>query len=429
MDRPRTDSWNFAAILGQTVTMGAGRQLGSPHVVLPYLLVASGGSVFAGALIVPIVELFRLLGFAGMAPVVREARGVKWHLALVLCVSSAAIAAVGIAASSVSPQTLSNLILGAAAILGFGIGAMTLVHQDLLGRLLSETRRDKLMYGEAIAAGALAIAIAVISHVQLAHEPPLHRHVAILAACVLVMAASALLVAVVKEQPVNLAEDRTRSKLHGEFFSDFKTGITKVLEARWAQQFIVARVLFLSVELALPFYVIHAAVHYTQVGAGLTVLLIATSAAMILGGALWRWIELPSRTVMIAGAIFAALGGLLAAAIDLFPQLQILALHGLVLFLVALGSVSIVMARSLYVISMSPSIDRPYYVAVSSVCAITAGIFLAFCLGLMAQWTNFAWPIYCLMALTVASGIWAAWLPDARTRGNKQGEKGPPAVN
>lgn len=187
--------------------------------------------------------------------------------------------------------------------------------------------------------------------------------------------------------------------------------MTKVVEFRWAQQFIVARVLFLSVELALPFYAIQTAVHHKGVGASLTLLLVATSAGMIFAGLLWSWIQVSSRTVMVTGTVLAAAGGLLAAAIERFPQLQHLALHGIVLFLVAVGAVSIVSARSLYLISMAPSTERPYFIAVASVSTVTVAIFAAFVLGLMAEVTNFSWPIYCLVGLTVVAGLWAAWLP------------------
>ncbi len=416
MQGPHAENWNFGAIYGQTVTMGAGRQLGSPHVVLPFLLIAAGGSVLAGALIVPIVELCRLLGFAGSAPVIRAAKGIKWHLALILAATAAAIATVGIATNVATPGVVAILILAAAAVVGFGMGATTLVHQDLLGRLLSESRRGNLMYGEAIFAGVLAIAIAVVSHLQLADGSPLDRHLAVLWAGVFVLLASAAFVAIVREQPTSAPGPAGEPGITAGFLTDFRVGVRKVVQLRWAQQFIVARILFLAVELALPFYAIHAAIHQKHVGTGLTVLLVATCAAMIVGGALWRWIHMSSRTVMVWGTIFAAFGGLLAVAIETFPQLRILALHGVVLFLVALGAVSIVTARSLYVISMAPSAERPYFVAVASVSTISVAILAAFVLGLMAELTSFAWPIYCLVAATVAAGLWAAWLPNLPPR-------------
>lgn len=416
MDGPRTESWNFKAIFGQTIAMGAGRQLGSPHVVLPFLFVAAGGPILAGALIVPVVEFCRLLGFAGTAPVIRAANGVKWHLALILSTTAASFAAIALATHTVPPEGLAVLFLAAAAVVGIGMAASTLVHQDLLGRLLPEPRRGSLMYGEAIFAGALAIAIAIASHFQLANAPPLHRHLALLWAGVFVFAASAILVAFVREPPVASPASEKRSNQKAGFLSDLRRGLTKVVESRWAQRFIVARVLFLSVELALPFYAIHTAVHQKNVGGSLTVLLVATSVGMIVAGLLWRWIKVSTRTIMVTGTVLAAAGGLLAIGIETFPELRLLALHGMVLFLVALGAVSIVTARSLYLISMAPSTERPYFIAVASLSTVTIAIVVAFFLGLLAQLTSFAWPIYCLVGLTVVAGLWASWLPREQTQ-------------
>lgn len=180
VEEPHTENWNFKAIFGQTIAMGAGRQLGSPHVVLPFLFIAAGGPILAAALIVPVVEISRLVGFAGTAPAIRAARGVKWHLVLILVATAVSFAAIGVAARFAPPDVLAVLFLAAAVVVGIGMAASTLVHQDLLGRLVSERRRNHLMYGQAIFAGVLAIAIAALSHFQLADYPPLHRHLALL---------------------------------------------------------------------------------------------------------------------------------------------------------------------------------------------------------------------------------------------------------
>lgn len=411
MTDAHSQNWNFNTIFAQTVAMGTGRQLASPHVVLPFLFVAAGGPILVAALIVPTVEICRLFGSAGAAPVIRSAAVVKWHLALILAATAAALAVIGVTTRTDPGAGLAVVFLGVAAIIGFGMAASMLAHQDLLGRLLSETGRGRLMYGEAIFSGVLAIAVVAGGHVILGEDPPLDRHLSLLWAGAFIFAISAILVAIVREELRPALSPSGSPKSSQGFFGNLRTGVAKVAELRWARKFLVARLLFLSVELALPFYAIHAAIHHKGVGAGLTVLLIATSAAMILAGLLWRWTEASSRTVMVAGTVFAGAGGLLALAIDVFPELQLLALHGVVLFLVAFGAVSIVSARSLYLIDMSPEADRPTIIAVASVSAGAVAILAAFVLGLMAQEANFYWPICGLVALTLVAGLWAAWLP------------------
>ena len=419
----RAERWNDKVLFGQSTAMHAARQLSSPHIVLPFLFVAAGGPVGLGILIVPIVEIFRMLGYAATAPVIHAAAIRKWYLIAFLLASGASLALVAIATQTASVGLLVALYLLAAVSLGLSMAAGWLTHHDLLAKIVSASERDRIVYSHLVAAGLLAIAVALACHHLWRAGAPMERQLALLWSGAIVFVISAALLAVVREQagpgPAPRADhgDPEWPRPRALLLARLKTGALKALEERWVQQLLVARVLFLSVELALPFYAVHAAVYHRHEGASLTVFLIVTSVAMIVGGLMWRTM-LPSSscTVMVAGVALAATGGVLALIIEAFPPFHLLPLHALVLFLVALGAVSVAAARTLYLTRIAPECERPYFLAVASVCTGAAAIPIAALLGLMVHVTGFAVPICFLIAFNVIAGLWAAWLPAERAQ-------------
>jgi MFS family permease len=100
------------------------------------------------------------------------------------------------------------------------------------------------------------------------------------------------------------------------FISDLRRKVALTGRFPWFRRFLVARFLFLSVELATIFYSIHAASLHSEKAGSLSAFVIASSLGFIVGGPLWGWlINKNLRSVFVLGGIAGAGAAILALCI------------------------------------------------------------------------------------------------------------------
>lgn len=211
---------------------------------------------------------------------------------------------------------------------------------------------------------------------------------------------------VVAETESSAQGDVATAREHHEFYRPVSLLRTTLSEG-WFRRFAGARLLLLSVELAIPFYAIHAAdIHGSGFGR-LSLFIVATSLAVIVGGFAWpRWSRGEERRAMVAGAGVAALAGLLAFAIEALDSMRHPGFYGLVFFLLALAMQGSGTARSLYIVAHAPAADRPRFLAAIATLSGTASIAVAAIFGTIAHLKGAVWPIGLIVALNVAAALW-----------------------
>jgi hypothetical protein len=144
----------------------------------------------------------------------------------------------------------------------------------------------------------------------------------------------------------------------------------------WFRRFLVARTLFLSIELAMPFYSIHAATYHGNNSSGLNTFVIASSLGLVLGGVIWpRFDPRAIRLVLATAAIVTLAGGALALTIEMKPDLQTPFIYAPVFVLVAIGTQGISTGRTLFLTDAAADTERPFCIAVSN--AVTGLIAVA----------------------------------------------------
>jgi hypothetical protein len=227
---------------------------------------------------------------------------------------------------------------------------------------------------------------------------------------------SALLILAVREPPAHqqsgIAGARESQSRHlRELTESFRIAFA----LPWFHRFLIARTLFLSIELAMPFYSIHAATFHGNSVSGLNAFVIASSIGLVVGGILWPRIGKGSaRRILVLAASTAGIGGLFAIAIELQLVSQGILLYAVVFVLISLGTQGTRNGRNLYLIGMASDDERPYCIAVANVTIGLVAIVFGAVLGALASYQGVAWPIFVLIALNILAAIYALKLRNIR---------------
>ncbi len=417
------ENWNFNVLLVQGTCVSAARFLASPRLVIPFLFIAIGAPIFIAGLLLPLVQFSRLVTQVVAAPVLKESRTRKWYVMFGSVVSASALAIVGLATQTASIFLIVTTFLLVALVLGIVQGLNGLAYDDLLGRVLRRASRNTLVYTQTTIAGAVAIAVAWGSHHLLKETNPLDSHLELLWAGVGIMVAAAILIVTIREPLKSAGEGRAgaagqtpRGKKRS-YFGEMRAGFHEVASVSWFRRYMVTRVLMLSVELAMPFYAIHAATLHVGKHGSLSAFVVANGIAVIIGGPAWRVVgKISQRYVLAMGAIVAAMGGVWAIVINNVPALHSLISHGLVFSLVAAGTQGVVGARTIYIVNTAPDDQRPYFVAISNTISGSIGILLAFLFGTIAHFQGVIWPVVLITGLNIAATLSCFQLRETATR-------------
>ena len=403
-----SEKWNFRTLLGQGVFVDVSFHLTSPRLVLPFLYMAIGAPVFLGGLILPIVQGSNMVSQLVAAPIIGASKYRKWYMLLALITFTSALAIVGIAMQPPNTAWLALLFLVVAVVMGASQAMSSLTFQDLLGRILTKDRRNALLFTQATLAGLLAIGIALYSRRDLGNTTALDRHLELLWAGVFLALFAGVLASLIRESPnqPNVSHAGTAAVqpglkgLAGEFLS--------ALKLRWFQRYMTARGLFLSVELATPFYAIHAASIHAQNHKGLGAFIIMSSLGYMVGGLVWqRFAKASIPTVMSMASMVAIIAGGTAIAADTVPGLQNEWFHAMVFFFIAMAGQGVQASRKLYLVNATTDENRPYYIAISNAGFAAFGSIFSFVLGMLAHIQGVIWPVWCLIGVTAAAGLYA----------------------
>ena len=410
MAQSDSNTWNFRVLLGQGAFVDIVRQIASPRLVLPYLYVALGAPVFLAGLLLPLVQVSKLVSQVVFTPFLRAGAQRKWYMVLCFVTVASALAIIGLAARSSSDAGLVAVFLLAGTLIGLAQGFNALLHQDLLGRALSPPSRKTLLYMQTAFGGALTVAIAWACLLYFETADPLDGHFALLWAAVVVVVLAAVLAASLREpkppagpaqNPAQDLDEATRGQ--GPSYKEtLLQGFGLIARVPWFRRFLLLRSLILAVELAIPFYAVHAASFHGDSGSSLNSFVIASSLGVIVGGPFWRFFGGKDFwQAMLWGSAIAALGGGLAIAIESFPSLEGQASYAAVFFLVALATQGVKINRKLYMVERAPDSERPTFIAVANAVVGSLGVLLAFVLGSLAHLQDVSWPIFAIVALNL----------------------------
>jgi len=423
-DRPakQVERWNFSVMFAYNVASTTSHYIVSPSIVLPFLIQTFGAPAIVAALLLPVSQGAHFAAGVLIAPFLREVGAVKWYSFAAWLAIAVALTIVAVFADRFSKIGIVILFVAVAAIIGIGRGIARLGYGQILGATVPVSRRSLLSFGQLAFTGAFVIGSVWLTRHVLADQKPIERHMVILWIGILITVFAGLMIAAVR----NLIDD-TRGQAaavaahrSNGFVGDLKKGIQVAAGLGWYRRFLIARILFLAVELAAPFYIIHAVTFHQNVSRGLSIFVIAVGGGILIGSFVWGWFARRSvKTVMFLTCVVASLAPMMALALDHFDRNHHPAFYGLVIFVVSMSTSGLFQARYLYQVNMATEGDRPYLSAFADVVAVGLGIFLAAGLGALAHLHDATAPLMVLFVLSILASVWVLRLVDVGPTGSE----------
>jgi hypothetical protein len=189
-----------------------------------------------------------------------------------------------------------------------------------------------------------------------------------------------------------------------------------VLRLAWFRRFVLARMLFVTVEMVMPFFAVHAATFHAKTAPSLSMFVISFSLGMIGGGLAWPSVSKKSiQLVLSLSALVAGLAAVLAFVNHVVDGVQSPFLHASMIFLLAFATQGTLDGSTAYVVGSSTDQERPYCIAVSNLAAGIFGIGIALVAGVIADGRGVIVAIVIMGVLNLVAAAYALTLPDVRT--------------
>lgn len=385
--------------------------LASPGMVLPFLYLALGAPHFIAVMLLPCMKAARMVVEVLISPYMKVGERAKIAMILPNLVIAGALAVIALSAEALPIWLAGALFLSVAIVLGLCNGIWNIGSNHIYGTELNDSARTEIVFTQVAGSCLLATLAVWLTLDLMSGDTPFERHQILLwlgIASLLISCLCLFQVVTTKPEP---RDDGADTGDQSGFFSEVAAGWLLAIRLRWYRRFLIARVFFLSVELAVPFYTIHAATYHLSTPHVLSIFVSATCTGTAVGALLWKRVMRRSvRLTLACASLVAAASALLALAFDYYGLASNAWIYAATIFFLSFGIGGVQNGRYLYLLSMSSDSQRPYMVAFGDVVAGLGGILFAAALGLMAEWKNVLWPLMALVALNAAAAILALGL-------------------
>lgn len=382
-------------------------RLASPQVVMPWIYTLIGGPLFLFGLLVPSVRLGSIASQLAVLPILEAAQVHKWMTVTASLVMAVLLAAVCVAVLELPTAIATVLFFFCTFCFGGCNGIIQLTSQDVMAKAVAHGRIAGLVALQASLGGALALVMS--AGLILVIHPPVsgdrHLLLIVIAAAIWIFAAVAF--SLIREPASDVVPRQS-------LWRQVREGARLYTSVRWFRRYMAARMLFLSVGLATPFYSIHAASIYHGAAHSLTLFVFAVGLANMLSGLVWRRLLSHDPRLVLAGlGVVAAAAGCLAISAGGQPRQDIPFLYAIVLFLLALSEQGLTQASKTYVALIASSRERPLYLAVNSVLLGVLAVGVSGVLGVIAHMTHIVWALYILVGVTLCASVNAVFMVPA----------------
>jgi hypothetical protein len=381
-------------------------QIAGPNLVLPWLFHIIGAPVWLFGFLMPIKQTFSLLPQLMVAGQIRRLPVRKWvwvgcGLVQALCLMLMIPVALWLPPAGAGMVLLLLLIVFSSA-----SGAASVAFQDVLGKTVDQGQRGKLLARRSFYGGILTVVAGLLLNRYRDAQDNLSTVLFLLLAAAVLWGVAALFFALVREFPGAVAGGRNA-------IGEVRAGFDLMRREPGFALFLQARGLLLAIELATPFYVLHAGqvldLSATQIGT----LVVAIGAAQIISSPFWgKLADRTSRKVMALSAVIGAVSAFLALTLVLVPAEVRSAGYALVFVLIGLAEAGVRLGRKTYLVDATPHNERATYTAFSNslvgVVALLSGL-----TGVIAHQFGAATMLVVLLLLMLAAYGACRRMPEA----------------
>ena len=389
---------NFGLQAAGEASFVAGTTIASTEGLLTWFATHMGGSYILAALVVPICMLGNLGSVYYLAA--HLTRMERRRIAVVFLGSAVVgvLMALAIVLPLVSGYAGIAFLLLAGIAYGMFSGLFTIAQTELKKRCLAD---DHIVRAQLIGAGLggiTTLGILLVLHFTLPWTLASHSNLLWLAAIAWVGA----IVAFGYVQEASAGAGRRA----GERPRRLVLGVA--MRQRWFRGLSLNKFVFLSVELTVPFYVIHAATVHAPTLKNVTAIVGALGIGSLIGGPLWS--RMPRARPWIGAsvaALVAALGGVVILVVDDLDPTRLLYVHFSVLVVVAAAGVGANRSRVAVTYKALPAENREAALGTYAAVGVVLMIGAATVLGAAADLHNLALPLSVLVAANIAAAIYA----------------------
>jgi MFS family permease len=398
---------NFFAYLSANVLNKISDELVSARLTLPWLFSVLGVPAGFIGFLVPIREAGVLLPQLLVAAYVRAMRKRKivWLIGALL--SAAMLFLMGLIAWQTSGMLAGWLILACLVFYSLARGLCSVSAKDVLGKTISKTRRGRLMGYSTALAGLATLTIGLLLQSDFIGQDNLPvLLIFILVAGFLWLLAFLSFLAIV--EPDGATEGG------GNAMQVALRSLKLLIDDKLFQQYVISRILLLSVALVIPFYVI---LVQQQLQGELSILgwlIIANGLASSLSAPLiGKLADHGSRNVMAGAALLAGMVGIVTwYASSYHADLKFgISTAVIVFFLITLTHGAVRLGRKVYLVDMANTDNRAQYVAVSNTVIGVAMLFGGI-IGVIADVFDVQTVILILSVIALVASIYIRRLPD-----------------
>jgi MFS family permease len=382
---------NFTLNAGNGAATKLAEQLASPDITLPWMLSALGAPVFFSGLLVPIRRAGSLLPQLAASGAIRTVaiRKRVWVWAAVAQAVSMAIMAV--AAGTLAGVALGVVVTVTLAIFSVASGVESVAYKDVLAKTIPKGRRGRLLATRATIGGALTLGAGLLLYLSFEGIETRLPYLLLVGTAAALFALSAILFAMIKEEPGATEGGRTP-------LQELKQGWQIFRSDAPFRRFVAARSLLLFVLLLQPFYIIVSKETTGESIGALGMFVIAAGVGRLAGGPLWgKLADTGANLAMVLGGALALLVAGYTFSFPFFPEsAQSFWWLAPVFVLNAIAYAGIRLGRKTYLVDYAPADERPLYVSLAN--TLVGVVMLAgSLLGVIAQLTS--------VQVTIAVGI------------------------
>lgn len=403
VEQPR----NFFAYLVANLLNKISDELVSARLTLPWLFSILGVPAAIVGFLVPIREAGVLLPQLLVAAYVRalSKRKIVWLLGALL--SALMLFLMALTAWQTDGVIAGWLILICLVFYSLARGLCSVSAKDVLGKTISKTRRGRLMGYSASLAGLATLAIGLLLQSDLVGLDSK----AVLLTFIVV---AALLWLLAFMSFASIVEPDGSTEGGGNALQVALQSLRMLIDDKPFQQYVISRILLLSVALVIPFYVILVQQQLEGKLSLLGWLIIANGLASSLSAPLiGKLADQSSRNVMAGAAMLAGVVGIITWYVSLYHadwQFDAISVV-MIFFLITLAHGAVRLGRKVYLVDMANTENRAQYVAVSNTVIGVAMLFGGL-IGVIADLFDAQTVILILSLIALAASVYIKRLPD-----------------
>jgi len=355
-----------------------GEQLAGPGLVLAWILGAIGAPAGLVGLLAPVRQAGALLPQLAVAGAIRAVALRKWYWVGAGLVQAVCLLSMAIAVIALPPLAAGVAIVVLLGVFSVASGVGSVAFQDVLGKTVPKGRRGSLLANRAAVGGALTLLAGAILYSLTDDSGDIAPVLWLLILAALLWVGAAAAFAAISERPG--ATEGGRNML-----AEALTGVRLVREEPGFRRFLLARSALVTVEVAAPFYALHASELFGGAGQALGVFVVSVGFAGMLSSPVWgRFADRSSRMVMVAAALVAGAAAVVALAVGATAALHTPSAYAVVFILIGVAEAGVRLGRKTYLVDAAPAKERTLYVAftntVMGLFALVAGV-----IGVVAQ--------------------------------------------